>query len=86
VEISDGILLGRYADYIRSSHTAQELVLEFANIVPPTGSVVAKIFISPGHVGRIVKALRANLDKHVKKYGPIKEAEEPQKEIGPRDE
>jgi len=86
VKISDDILMGRYANYMRVSHTAEEFVLEFANIVPPAGSVVAKIFISPGHLGRIVKALRANLDIYVKDHGPIKEAEEPQKEVGFRDE
>lgn len=82
VKISDDILMGRYANYMRVTHTAEEFVLEFANIVPPTGSVVAKVFISPGHLKRIIKALQENFGKYVSKHKEPEEAKEPEREVG----
>ena len=82
VKISDDILMGRYANLMRVTHTAEEFVLEFANIVPPAGSVVAKIFISPGHLKRIIKALGENFAKYTDKHGEPKEAKEPERQIG----
>lgn len=82
VKISDDVLMGRYANYMRVTHTAEEFVLEFANIIPPAGAVVAKVFISPGHLKRIIKALQNNFDRYVAKHGEPREAEEPKRQIG----
>ena len=82
IKISDEILMGRYANYMKVSHTREEFVLEFANIIAPTGSVVAKIFTSPSHFKRIIKALEVNLKKYEHNYTEIVEAEEPKTEAG----
>ena len=82
VKITDDVLMGRYANFMKVTHTSGEFVLEFANVVPPMGAVVAKIFVSPGHLRRIIKTLGVNVEKYEKKFGKIKEAEEPEKEIG----
>ncbi|MBA7496196.1 hypothetical protein ES702_06794 [subsurface metagenome] len=82
IKISDDMLMGRYANYMRVSHTAEEFVLEFANIMGPTGSVVAKVFTSPRHLKRIMKALQGSIKRYEDKHSTIKEAEEPKVNIG----
>ena len=76
VKITDDVLMGRYSNYMRVSHTSGEFVLEFANIVPPVGAVIGKIFVSPGHLKRIIRTLEGNVKKYEKQFGDIKEAQE----------
>ncbi len=82
LKITDDVLMGRYANLMRVTHRSGEFVLEFANIMYPTGSVVARVFMNPGHVRRVINALETNVKKYEAKFGPIKEVEEPKKEIG----
>jgi len=82
IKITDDVLMGRYANYMRVSHTGEEFVLEFVNIMPPAGSVVAKIFTSPRHLKRIVEALETNLKEYETDYGKVEKAEEPKTEMG----
>lgn len=82
VKITDDVLMGRYANFMKVTHTPAEFVLEFANIIPPMGAVVAKVFISPGHLKRIITALNDNVRKYEDKFGEIKAVEEPKREIG----
>jgi len=67
---------------MRVTHSSEEFLLEFANAIPPVGAVVARVFISPGHLKRIIKALSDNLERYEKKFGEVKEAEEPERRIG----
>jgi len=82
MKITDDILMGRYANIMRVTHSSEEFLLEFANAIPPVGAVVARVFISPGHLKRIIKALSDNLERYEKKFGEVKEAEEPERRIG----
>lgn len=82
VKITDDILMGRYANYMKVTHTSGEFVLEFANVVPPMGAVVAKVFVNPGHLRRIIDTLNRNVQRYEANYGPIKEVEAPEKGIG----
>lgn len=80
VKITDDVLMGRYSNYMRVSHTSGEFVLEFANVVPPVGAVVGKIFVSPGHLKRIIRTLQGNVKKYEQQFGPIREAQEIKRE------
>lgn len=80
IKITDDVLMGRYSNYMQVSHTSGEFVLLFANIVPPTGAVVGKIFVSPGHLKRIIRTLEGNVKKYEEQFGEIKEAQEIKRE------
>jgi len=54
----------------------------FIMITPPVGSVTARVVTSPGHMKRMVSALRANLGKYESKFGKLTEAAEPPKPMG----
>jgi Protein of unknown function (DUF3467) len=77
VKISDEELKGRYSNLLRITHTREEFILDFINLLPPQGIVTARIVSSPGHVKRIIRALSANLERYEQAYGTIDEAPEP---------
>ncbi len=77
VKIGDEELKGRYSNLLRITHTREEFILDFINLVPPQGVVTARIVTSPGHLKRILRALGANLDRYEQSYGTIPEAPEP---------
>ena len=73
---------GAYCNNMVVSHTREEFVMDFLMVVPPTGSVTARVIISPGHMKRVITALVRNIQKYEEKYGSIRVAEEPKGEIG----
>ena len=77
IKISDQELQGRYSNLLRITHTREEFILDFINLVPPQGVVCARIVTSPGHMKRIVRALAQNLERYEEGYGPIAEAQDP---------
>ena len=70
---------GVYANNMFASHTREEFILDFMMITPPVGSVTSRIVISPGHMKRMVSALKENLDKYEAKFGKLTEAADPNK-------
>ena len=77
VKIGDEELKGLYSNLLRITHTREEFILDFINLVPPQGVVTARIVTSPGHLKRILRALSANLERYEETYGAIPEAAEP---------
>jgi len=77
VKISDEELKGRYSNLLRITHTREEFILDFINLVPPQGIVTARIVTSPGHLKRILRALAVNLERYESAFGEIPEAPEP---------
>ena len=77
VKIGDEELKGRYSNLLRITHTREEFILDFLNLVPPQGIVPARIVTSPGHLKRILQALSANLTRYEETFGVIEEAPEP---------
>ncbi len=77
IKISDEELKGRYSNLLRITHTREEFILDFINMVPPQGAVTARVITSPGHVKRLIRALRGNLELYEKSFGSIEEAPEP---------
>jgi hypothetical protein len=51
-------------------------------VAPPAGAVTARVIVSPGHMKRILEALRDNITKYEKNFGTIQVAEEPKAKIG----
>jgi hypothetical protein len=77
VKISDDELKGRYSNLLRITHTREEFILDFINLVPPQGIVTARVVTSPGHLKRIIRAMVANLERYEQTFGTIQEADEP---------
>ena len=82
IKASDDELKGRYANMAMVSHTKEEFVFDFLNTVPPTGVLVSRVFLSPGHAKRILKVLTDQVARYEKSFGALEAAEEPKNEIG----
>ena len=77
IKITDEDLKGRYSNLLRITHTREEFILDFINLVPPQGVVTARIVTSPGHLKRILQALAQNLERYERAFGVVHEAPEP---------
>ena len=77
IKIGDEEQKGRYSNLLRIAHSREEFILDFINLVPPQGVVTARIVTSPGHLKRILRALRENLERYEAAYGTIQEATDP---------
>jgi hypothetical protein len=77
IKIGDDEQKGRYSNLLRIAHSREEFILDFINLVPPQGVVTARIVTSPGHLKRILRALKENLDRYEAAYGEIQEANDP---------
>ncbi|MGB3095678.1 MAG: DUF3467 domain-containing protein [Candidatus Deferrimicrobiaceae bacterium] len=73
---------GSYSNNMIVTHTKEEFLLDFLLVAPPSGTVVARIILSPGHIKRVVAALQENIAKYEAKHGFIQAAEEPKGKIG----
>lgn len=78
IKITDEELKGRYANLVRITHTREEFILDYINMVPPQGAVTARVITSPGHVKRLIRALSDNLRLYEQKFGQVREAAEPE--------
>jgi len=82
IKADDQTAKGAYANNLVISHSKEEFILDFMNIFPPQGALLARIFTSPGHAKRIQKALEENIKNYENKFGKISESEIPQQNIG----
>jgi hypothetical protein len=78
IKASDEKLKGEYSNLAQIMHTKEEFVIDFLNIFPPTGTLNARIIVSPGHFKRMVKAMEENMKKYEASFGKVQESEEPQ--------
>lgn len=79
IKIQDNFPGGEYANAMQVSHNKEEFILTFLNILPPSGRVAGKIITNPGHMKRMVAALKENLEKYETQFGKIEEAMAPEK-------
>jgi len=83
VKIEDNVLRGSYANNMQIGFSPEEFILDFMNLFPPQGIVVSRVFVSPGHMKRMVSVLADTLKKYETQFGTIKEASAPtSSEIG----
>ncbi|NOZ02569.1 MAG: DUF3467 domain-containing protein [Deltaproteobacteria bacterium] len=81
VKIKDEVLGGVYANNMMVGHTREEFVMDFIYAFPRGGVVNARVITSPGHMKRIISALKDNLQKYEQRFGQIKEASEPKQDL-----
>jgi hypothetical protein len=82
IKATDGKLKGEYANVMQVLHTKEEFILDFLNVFPPTGSLNARIIVSPSHFKRMVAAMTENLKKYERQFGKVEPSEAPQSPIG----
>jgi len=73
---------GAYSNNMVVAHTKEEFIMDFMMIVPPVGTVMSRVIISPGHMKRMISALQENVKKYEMRFGTIQAAEEPKGNIG----
>jgi hypothetical protein len=86
VKMSDDVLKGSYANMVQVGHSPEEFVLDFMNIFPPSGIVLSRIILSPGHMKRVIKTMEDNLKKYEAQFGSVTPSEQPEHKIGFRTE
>lgn len=74
IKVEDSVLKGVYANGAQVVHTPEEFILDFMNVFPPAGMMVARVIVSPAHMKRIVAALQENLQRFEAQFGAIKAA------------
>ncbi len=82
VKASDEDLKGKYSNTAQVLHTKEEFVMDFLSVFPPTGTLNARVIVSPAHFKRFVKAMEGNLKKYEEKFGKIDEVKETEQKIG----
>jgi hypothetical protein len=63
----------KYANFVFITHSAAEVILDFAQVLPraPKGKVQSRIVMTPMHAKLLLNALRQNLEQYESKFGPI---------------
>lgn len=63
-----------YANFALITHSASEIIVDFARVLPntPKAKVYARIITTPMHAKLLLRALRDNLEKYEAQYGEIK--------------
>ena len=77
IKMPEEIAKGTYANTTAVFHTREEFILDFLNVFPPVGVATARIITSPGHIKRIIRALKENLELYENRFGPLEEAAAP---------
>ncbi|NTW30434.1 MAG: DUF3467 domain-containing protein [Candidatus Moranbacteria bacterium] len=82
IKASDERLKGEYANTMQVMHTKEEFVIDFLNVFPPSGTLNARIIVSPGHFKRILLAMQENLKKYESGFGEVAPSDAPKTRIG----
>jgi len=63
-----------YANFVLITHTASEIIIDFARVLPntPRAKVHARIITTPMHAKLLLRALSENLEKYEAQFGEIK--------------
>lgn len=82
IKATDEDLKGNYANTMQIMTGPEEFILDFFNAFPPTGMLVSRVILSPGHLKRMLSVLDTTLKQYEKQFGSVEAAAEPEKKIG----
>ena len=71
VQIPPDIQKGTYANNMMVAHTQEEFILDFILLTPPSGTVNARVIVSPAQAKRIAAVLADNISKYESNFGEI---------------
>jgi len=77
IHVDKDVARGVYSNIAQIKHSKEEFCIDFFHTFQPMAGMVARVIISPGHLKRMISALKDNLDKYERKFGPVQEADEP---------
>lgn len=79
IELSEEVAEGQYVNLAMIAHSNSEFVIDFIKMMPgvPKAKVKSRIVITPEHAKRLLIALKDNIDKFEKTFGPVKQTDEP---------
>ena len=79
IELSEEVAEGEYVNLAMIAHSNSEFVIDFIKMMPgvPKAKVKSRIVITPEHAKRLLIALKDNIDKYEKTFGPVKQTDEP---------
>ncbi len=78
----DKDLKGVYSNLMQVTHTQEEFILDFFNVIGLSGVLSTRVILSPGHLKRMIQALAENMGRYEQKFGTVSPAEPPKQEIG----
>ncbi len=82
IKAKDEVLEGKYANMAQVIHNKEEFVLDFMTAFLPSGTLNARVIMSPGHFKRMIRAMQENLAKYESQYGQIQESNQPNTSFG----
>ena len=82
IKVRDEELKGSYSNLMQIVHMREEFILDFFLSAPPQGMLASRVIVSPGHAKRIAAAMAGAVKKYEEQFGPIKEGEAPEGQIG----
>jgi len=77
IRSSENDLKGAYSNVMQVTHTQEEFVLDFFNIMGQTGVLSSRVILSPSHFKRMVQAMEDNLKKYEEHFGLISPSQSP---------
>lgn len=82
IKATDEKLAGNYANMMQVSHTREEFIFDFVNVVPPFGQLVSRILMSPAHAKRVMQALEQNIKNYESQFEQISVTEDNKQQFG----
>ena len=73
IEISDEVAEGKYSNLAIITHSPNEFIVDFAQMMPgtPKAKVRSRVILNPLNAKRLYKALADNIAKYEQQYGTI---------------
>lgn len=82
VKIDDATLKGVYSNMAQIAHSKEEFVIDFLNMMPPSGIVCSRVYLNPAHAKRLALAMADNVKKYEAQFGKLDETTAVAPEIG----
>ena len=75
IEISDEIAEGKYSNLAIITHSPNEFIVDFAQMMPgtPKAKVRSRVIMNPLNAKRLYKALADNIAKYEQQFGTIQD-------------
>lgn len=77
IELTEEVAEGTYANLAIITHSPSEFIIDFIRMMPgvPKAKVKSRVFMTPQHAKRLLKALSENVNKYEAQHGMIPDME-----------
>ncbi|MHB8111213.1 MAG: DUF3467 domain-containing protein [Syntrophorhabdaceae bacterium] len=73
---SEEVRKGHFSNNMFVSHGPEEFILDWIMDSPSGRELVSRIIVTPGHMKRIMAAVKANIEMYESKFGEIRVADD----------